>query len=855
METQLIGYQAVKLLSQLTGQNLTVSDVTPQIVFMTDLIALLRGVIHADQKATEEEIALFKQTLNKLNLNNQKTIEVTKLLLSGIQKLKLYADIDNFLILLVPLSDSEKLLLFGLGYRMAMADSNLDEAESKYLRNLGDRLEIEPRYLDVLESSFKGNSYNAGDLQELCELVDPARFHDLGTVFVNAADNLKTALSEIIYRVPVIEVISEPVVQTSLTSTGGEYQKLQEFQIRKRSLLDQVNHLSLLIDNGIDESLLPITFRDDIQAIKHRLESQRFRIAVIGEFSQGKSTLLNALLGEEIQPVRAIPCSGSVSVLRYGDRKRVICRYIDGREEEIPIEAYQEKTEIPLEAALENRSDELLKNDLLEIVFEHPNLALCRNGVEIVDSPGLNDHPARSAITAQILKNIDAVIFLTSAAQALSQGERDIIKDLQRQIVGDNITPLTNLFLIVNFIDLVRKDKDLQQLQALVNIFGYGKTPLLSGENRIHFISAQSALDDILEGNSGKYSQSFHEFKKAIERFLTDEQGAVMFQNITQKLNDLTQACVNDLNAAMHSVETKLPSSYKQEILEKIGEASGRFTTITKMVKILKQRTVDSAWQSWDQEKQLWKSEVLERSKKSGSRKGWQTQHNPIFSRDALIQDYVNQFSSTLQEVINEWAIKQLSNVIIPKELAILDKGIQEELSALNSSFSNLDAKIGTKFEDSFKPTFNNFDASYVVAFAAGGGVIGGGAAAAAFFLIPALALGPAIIIGIVAAAILSGTGLVAAMADAYYQIANQVCEAGFQEFEKAEEIMKPKIAEFVSIPFLDRAEAVAKLIKQVISECENSLELEERKHQGNLDQLRSSISTKKQDFEKLLPQ
>ena len=161
MNTQLISSQAVKLLTKLTGQDLTVHDITPQMVFMANLIALLKGVIHADAKVSEDEVAQFNATLSRLNLSGKQTVEVAKLLLSGIQKYKLYvhAKIDDFLILLAPLCEAEKLLLFGLGYRMAMADSYLDASESRYLRDLGKRLEIESRYLDVLEFSFGGKSY------------------------------------------------------------------------------------------------------------------------------------------------------------------------------------------------------------------------------------------------------------------------------------------------------------------------------------------------------------------------------------------------------------------------------------------------------------------------------------------------------------------------------------------------------------------------------------------------------------------------------------------------------------------------------------------------------------------------
>jgi uncharacterized tellurite resistance protein B-like protein len=839
MNTQLIGSQAVKLLSKLTGQDLTVHDITPQVVFMANVIALLKGVIHADAKVSEDEVSQFRVTLSKLNVGNKQTFELSKLLYSGIQKYKLHSEIDDFLILLVPLSEAEKLLLFGLGYRMTMADSSLDESERKYLRDLGKRLEIESRHLDVLESSFGGKSYNNQDFQEVCELIDPARFHDLGTVFVNAADDLLTALNKLVKT-----EIKEPQNITSSTDSvsGGEYQKLQGFQLQKQSLLKRIDHLSELIDGGIKESFLPVTFWDEIQVIKDKLESQRFRVAVIGDFSQGKSTLLNALLGEEIQPVRAIPCSGSLSVLKYGDRKRVVCRYRDGNEQEIAVEDYQKKAAISKEAALNNRSEELVKSNIAEIVFEHPNLSLCRNGVEIVDSPGLNEHPDRTRVTEELLKETDAILFMTNANKLLTQGERDIITRIKER-EGDR--PLENLFLVVNFMDNLDSDEDREDVQIAAN--SIIKDGSITGKERIHFVSAKSALKATLSNTSNEYLVSFQNFTGTLEAFLTDERGFVILQSATQKLNELTQDCVNELNTATDSINTNLAASYKEEILERIGEASGRFITIRKMVDYLKKQTTDLAIVSWQENSAKFQAKIEQKSK------DWKTDHNPLFSRDSLIQDYVGQFSKSLQDEIDLWVQPHLNDEIISPKLNLLDRGIKEELEALNSSFSGLDKKVGTSFNDHFRPAFKDFDASYVVGYTAGGVVGGAGAVAAAFFMIPALALGPAIIIGTAAAALLGGGGLWASMADAYYQIGKQVCDSGFGEFKKSEDSIKEKIGEFIATLFDNRIQSVDALIKQVISECENLLVLEERKQLSEGDRLRLSISSKKQEFENTL--
>ncbi|BBD65519.1 dynamin family protein [Nostoc commune NIES-4072] len=61
--------------------------------------------------------------------------------------------------------------------------------------------------------------------------------------------------------------------------------------------------------------------------------------------------------------MREIPC-----VLKYGIQKRVVCRYKDEREEEIPFEQYQLKATISEDAVLGCLSDELAHDEIDEIV-------------------------------------------------------------------------------------------------------------------------------------------------------------------------------------------------------------------------------------------------------------------------------------------------------------------------------------------------------------------------------------------------------------------------------------------------------------------------------------------------------
>lgn len=277
-----------------------------------------------------------------------------------------------------------------------------------------------------------------------------------------------------------------------------------------------------IIQDCTNRDVLPHTLATEVEKVSHKLQSQRFRVAVVGEFSQGKSTLINALVREKIQPVRAIACNGTVTVLKHGLRKQILCHYKDERKNQISEEQYQTLATISKEAARKHRSDELARSDIEEIIFEHPDLDLCKNAVEIVDSPGLNEHPDRAAVTQKLLKDADAVIFITDASKALTQGERNLIQELRTQINGGiENEPVNNLFIVVNKMDQLDSSEDRQDVKELVEEFAYGQIPAITGKQRVHFVSAKAAMKAILGKTQNEHLKTFHNFAQSLEKFLT----------------------------------------------------------------------------------------------------------------------------------------------------------------------------------------------------------------------------------------------------------------------------------------------------------------------------------------------
>jgi hypothetical protein len=56
-----------------------------------------------------------------------------------------------------------------------------------------------------------------------------------------------------------------------------------------------------------------------------RLAADTFQLAVAGQFSRGKTTLMNALLGGPYLPMGALPMTSVITRVRYGSRRRRSC--------------------------------------------------------------------------------------------------------------------------------------------------------------------------------------------------------------------------------------------------------------------------------------------------------------------------------------------------------------------------------------------------------------------------------------------------------------------------------------------------------------------------------------------------
>ncbi len=300
---------------------------------------------------------------------------------------------------------------------------------------------------------------------------------------------------------------------------NNESRTYSEYLLKKQ----QLGHL---IDQQLEilRSLEMVAWTRDVEKLRTRAQRDNFKVFVMGEFKRGKSTFINALLGEKVLPAYAIPCTAIINEVKWGNQPQAILHHLaiaDGSvlpPQEIPVNSIDDYVVIKESKQGYFGGTEVVYTNPYEKVELLWPLEICRDGVEVIDSPGLNEDIQRQEITLEYLKTVDVVLFVIACDFPISSSEMQVIEMIRDAGHED-------IFFVCNRINMISpeeqglvKDRCIRLLAPFTR----------EGARNIFFVNARGALEARQANNSILFEQSGIGFlEERLKTFLATERGRV----------------------------------------------------------------------------------------------------------------------------------------------------------------------------------------------------------------------------------------------------------------------------------------------------------------------------------------
>ncbi|WP_455136587.1 dynamin family protein [Thermophilibacter sp.] len=219
---------------------------------------------------------------------------------------------------------------------------------------------------------------------------------------------------------------------------------------------------------------------DQVRRVRAYLAQARFSVAVVGEFSRGKSTLVNALLGREAIPTGATPTT-QVPIHVVGGRRDALVAVVGGARRAYPLS----------DEGWEDLEHDAVGQAPSEVVIRSACELLASGELELVDTPGVNSQLANDLTYADAaLIGCDCAILVVSAVNPVSEYERLL---LEEHLVGRKVPRVMMVLTMLDLVDEAQRPRVVDYVAERAASIG-GGCPLFL---------AQEGLVDAWEGPAG----------------------------------------------------------------------------------------------------------------------------------------------------------------------------------------------------------------------------------------------------------------------------------------------------------------------------------------------------------------
>ncbi len=291
-------------------------------------------------------------------------------------------------------------------------------------------------------------------------------------------------------------------MKVGLSERSGETEKISENNV-----------ITALLD-GLIDALSPVESQSSsivnrIVRLRDRVQDNRFQLAVLGQFKRGKSTLLNALLGEEILPTSVLPLTSIPTYISWGKQRGARVYFQDEQPPEHMETADQNSIKDFLSLYVTEKENPENRRGVSHVEVTHPAPILAR-GVALIDTPGIGStFRHNTSTTLAFLPQCDAALFVTSPDPPITEAEVEFLESVQAHAA--------RLFIVLNKVDHIDPSDRPKAIRFLADVLkekfdGAVPPPIFP-------VSAQHGLRAQMDEDRAGWEESG---MAALERHLTE---------------------------------------------------------------------------------------------------------------------------------------------------------------------------------------------------------------------------------------------------------------------------------------------------------------------------------------------
>jgi GTPase SAR1 family protein len=267
----------------------------------------------------------------------------------------------------------------------------------------------------------------------------------------------------------------------------------------------------------------------DLQTAADRLTRSNYQIAVFGAFNHGKSTLLNAILGDKTLPIDLIPTTGGAIKVVYGEEIRTTITLTTGKVvSQLGSDLLTEFAILDDDSFACASGDRRMRDDIqhIEVSYPHPLLQM---GVELIDLPGTNDRAEQDIFVRSQILAADLVIYVLDTRKLMTLAEREHLRDWLEQ------RGMKTVVFVANFMNMLEPEERQHVQQRLRFVAESFRSEIPAGISNLYQVDALPALRARLKGDDNLlHSSGLSMFVSALQMIFESQQNEVI--NLRQQL-------------------------------------------------------------------------------------------------------------------------------------------------------------------------------------------------------------------------------------------------------------------------------------------------------------------------------